>query len=166
MLSLKIRLLICFSVLAVVSLLAWIYFTPKQVENPAATPVQTPDRETPVPDPRFERAAHNDKLQAETDALLPLFDRMPSVPIYVKDEPMLKAGTNTDKGAAYAFCDAPNSPLIFMKKIFYEKASRKQLVNALKHELTHAWLCRKGLPSEGHDSRFRQKFTQVGGFGN
>lgn len=166
MFSLKIRLLICFFALAVGILFIWIYFAPKQIEKTAETPVQTPVRETVIPDSRFDRAAHNDKLQAEADALLPLFDNMPSVPIYIKDEPMLKAGTNTDTGAAYAFCDAPALPAIIMKKIFYEKANRKQLINALKHELTHTWLCRKQVKSAGHDARFRQKFKQVGGWGN
>ena len=162
MLSFKVRLLI----LVIGISFVWSCSQWKQTEKPVEVPVQTKPEKTPVADPRLEGAERDTKLQAETDALLPLFDRMPSVPIYVKDEPKLKAGTNTEKGAAYAFCDAPNSPIIFMKKGFYQKANRKQLINALKHELTHAWLCRKGLPSEGHDAKFRQKFKKVGGFGN
>jgi hypothetical protein len=108
---------------------------------------------------------HDDNLQAEADALLPLFDNMPPVPVYLKDEPFLKTGTNTEKGAAYTHCYSRELPTIFVKKIFYQKTNRKQLVNLLKHELTHAWLCRQQLMS-GHDANFRKKFKQVGGFGN
>jgi hypothetical protein len=111
---------------------------------------------------RFERDA---KLQAETDALLPLFDKMPPVPVYLKDEPILKSGANTERGLAYTDCYGQARPAIFVKKIFYQKNNRKQLVNALKHELTHAWLCRQGIMS-GHDERFRRKFKEVGGIGN
>jgi len=109
---------------------------------------------------------HDDNLQAEADALLPLFDNMPRVPIFIKDDPMLTTGTNTERGAAYTYCYPREFPTIFVKKIFYQKANQKQLINALKHELTHAWLCRQGLMSVGHNEVFRQKFSQVGGFGN
>lgn len=105
-------------------------------------------------------------LQAAADALLSLFDNMPPVPVYLKDEPILKSGTNTERGAAYTQCSRQALPTIFVKKIFYQKTNRKQLVNLLKHELTHAWLCRQRAMSVGHDAAFREKFTQVGGFGN
>jgi hypothetical protein len=118
--------------------------------------------EAPVSGEEFER---DNQLQAESDALLPLFDAMPPVPIYLKDEPMLKTGTNTETGAAYTHCYGQEIPTIFVKKIFYQKANRKQLINLLKHEMTHAWLCRQRLMS-GHDDNFRRKFKQIGGFGN
>lgn len=105
------------------------------------------------------------KLQGETDALLSLFNNMPSVPIYIKDEPILKSGTNVEKGVAHTVCESKNNPIIYVKKIFYQKANRKQLVNILKHELTHAWFCRQGITAD-HDARFRKKFKEVGGFGN
>lgn len=111
---------------------------------------------------KFDR---DDKLQAETDALLALFDNMPPVPVYLTDEPILKKGTNTETGFAYTHCYGHDTPSIFVKKIFYRKNNQKQIVNALKHELTHAWLCRQGV-MWGHDERFRKKFRQVGGFGN
>lgn len=117
---------------------------------------------TAIPERKFDR---DEKLQAESDALLPLFDNMPSVPVYVNDDPILKSGTNTEKGVAYTNCDDHQYPSIFFKKNFYQKTNRKQLINILKHELTHAWLCRQRLMF-GHDARFRQKFSQVGGFGN
>ena len=105
------------------------------------------------------------KLQTETDALLPLFDNMPSVPVYLKDEPIAKGGTNVENGVAYNVCENRTNPTIFVKKSFYQTANRKQLVNILKHELTHAYFCRQGIQA-GHDARFSQKFKQVGGFGN
>jgi hypothetical protein len=131
---------------------------------PAVLPYRSPSvtEKTPVSAPEFERS---DKLQAASDALLTLFDRMPSVPIYLKDEPILKTGASTEKGVGYTHCDGGEIPSIFIKKAFYQKANQKQLVNILKHELTHAWLCRQRLMS-GHDERFREKFKQVGGFGN
>lgn len=115
-----------------------------------------------VPEEKFER---DEKLQAEADALLPLFDKMASVPVYVKDEAILKGGTNTEKGIAYTDCKDHKTPTIFVKKNFYRKTNRKQIVNMLKHELTHAWLCRQEI-MWGHDERFYKKFRQIGGFGN
>jgi hypothetical protein len=117
------------------------------------------------PSNNFKSFAQNDNLQAETDALLPLFDEMPPVPVFLRDEPVLKSGTSIESGVAYTNCENHDNPTIFIKKIFYEKTNRKQLVNILKHELTHAWLCRQNLMS-GHDERFQRKFTAVGGFGN
>jgi hypothetical protein len=107
----------------------------------------------------------NDKLQADANALIPLFDNMPPVSVYLKDEPIIKTGSNTERGVAYTQCEQHDNPTIFIKKDFYRKANRQQLVNILKHELTHAWLCRQRLMS-GHDERFRRKFAEVGGFGN
>lgn len=108
---------------------------------------------------------HDTKLQAESDALLPLFDRMPPVPVFLRDEPVIKTGTNTERGYAYTHCFGQKFPTIFVKKTFYQKNNRKQLINVLKHELTHAWLCRQQMMS-GHDARFYKKFAQVGGIGN
>jgi hypothetical protein len=120
-------------------------------------------KEAADPGDNFE---HDENLQAEADALLPLFDGMPKVPVYLKDEPILKSGTHTETGAAYTHCYPREFPNIFVKKIFYQKANRIQLVNALKHEMTHAWLCRRRQMSNGHGSLFRQKFSEAGGFGN
>ncbi|MGC2235884.1 MAG: hypothetical protein WA584_06965 [Pyrinomonadaceae bacterium] len=130
--------------------------------QPAAnvSPNQAVKKDAPVE--KFERDA---KLQAESDALLPLFDNMPPVPVYVNDEQIIKKGTNTEKGIAYTDCKDHRVPTIFVKKSFYTKTNRKQIVNMLKHELTHAWLCRQEI-MWGHDERFYKKFRQVGGFGN
>jgi hypothetical protein len=116
-----------------------------------------------VPVEKFER---DGKLQTDADALLPLFDKMPPVPVYLKDELIIKTGSNVEKGVAYTDCDKNVIPTIFFKKVFYRKANKKQLTNILKHELTHAWLCRQQLMSVGHGAMFQKKFKQVGGFGN
>jgi hypothetical protein len=126
--------------------------TPEQVSNLA---------KTPTPKPKGERIA---KLQRDADALLPLFDKMPSVPVYVVNEPIQKGETGADGGVAYNVCENKN-PTIYMKRAFYDKGNRKQIVNILKHELTHAYFCRQGVQT-GHDERFRKKFAEVGGFGN
>ena len=117
----------------------------------------------PIPDNKPER---DERLQTQADGLLHLFDRMPPVPVYLNDEAILKSGSNTEKGIAYTHCSNRESPSIIIKKSFYQKANQKQLINALKHELTHAWLCRQGLMSIGHGAPFRRKFEQIGGFGN
>ena len=116
---------------------------------------------TPSPKPKGER---NSKLQSDLDSLLPLFDKMRSVPIYLTNEPIQKGEEGKEGGVAYNVCERDN-PTIFMKRAFYDKGNRKQIVNILKHELTHAYFCRQGIQA-GHDARFREKFTQVGGFGN
>lgn len=143
-----------------------LYLLLKPSDAPPAEQVSTPplpqSTATPSPARNFER---NAKLQADTDALLPLFDKMPQVPVFLKDEVINKEGTNTQRGVAYTTCEQKNQPTIFVKKVFYEKANRKMLTNILKHELTHAWQCRQNF-TWGHDEKFRQKFKSVGGFGN
>lgn len=124
---------------------------------PLPTATVTPDAKR-----NFERSA---KLQTDADALLPLFGKMPQVPVFLKDEIVNKQGSSTERGVAYTACENKNQPTIFVKKVFFEKANRKQLINILKHELTHAYFCRQGA-QEGHDALFRKKFTEVGGFGN
>ncbi len=128
--------------------------TANVLPTPTAVKVETPQN--------FERSA---KLQTETDALLPLFGKMPQVPAFLKDEVINKEGSNTERGVAYTTCENKTQPTIFIKKVFYEKAPRKQITNILKHELTHAWQCRQSM-MWGHDERFRKKFKEVGGFGN
>lgn len=115
-----------------------------------------------TPDKKTEKDI---KLQAKSDSLLYLFDKMPSVPVYLVDEPIVRGGSNVEHGVAYTACENKNQPTIFVKKAFYEKRNEKQLVNILKHELVHAYFCRQGIQAE-HDERFRKKFKEVGGFGN
>jgi hypothetical protein len=105
------------------------------------------------------------KLQTQADSLLNLFGNMPSVPVFIKDEPILKTGTNTERGLGYTTCENKNVPVVYIKKVFYQKNNQKQIINILKHELTHAYFCRQGLQVD-HDERWRKKFESVGGFGN
>ena len=140
-----------------------LYWMLKPADQPLdAIVLPTPAIVKPEPKQDFERSA---KLQTETDALLPLFGKMPPVPAFLKDEIINKEGSSTERGVAYTACENKNQPTIFVKKVFFEKANKKQLVNILKHELTHAYFCRQGIQA-GHDAKFRKKFTEVGGIGN
>lgn len=131
-------------------------------ENLSRNPANTPSQNKT---PQSQKNVKTDnKLQQQTDALLHFFD-MQAVPVFINDEPVLKKGSETQKGVAYTKCESKN-PSIIMKRIFYEKANEKQLTNILKHELTHAWLCRKGMMATGHGKEFRDKFKQSGGIGN
>jgi hypothetical protein len=104
-----------------------------------APPVERFDAQTKAAN-KDERDA---KLQADADALLPLFGNMPPVPVYLSDEAIDRnSGSNTEKGIAYTHCFDHETPAIYVKKSFSQTTNRKQLTNALKHELTHAWLCR------------------------
>lgn len=105
------------------------------------------------------------RLQNRADSFLPLFDNMPPVTVYLTDSPILATGSSIERGVASTSCENPETPSIFIKKSFFEQTNEKQLANILKHELTHAWLCRQNLMS-GHDENFRRKFAEVGGFGN
>ena len=165
MFSFKIRLLIALLTFSFGILFIWFRLCPEPTETPLDAPLQPANRTAKV-DSRFEKAVRDEKLQAEADALLPLFDRMPPVPIYLKDAPILESGTNTETGNAYTFCDGNEVPLIFVKKIYYQKANRKRFTNTLKHELTHAWLCRQHLISVGHGELFQRKFRAIGGWGS
>ena len=126
-----------------------------------------PSRRTP---PEIKAAAAeilptDANLQAQADALLPLFDDMPPVKIYVSTAPIIKSGANIESGVAYTECEPGALPLIFVKQDFYQHTNQRQLTNILKHELTHAFFCRQKIAA-AHDARFRRKFTEVGGFGN
>jgi hypothetical protein len=146
--------------------LAWRVFTPSSFDDttPANShaPANVPAaEESPPPTKKFET---DPGLQSEADLILPLFDNMPAVPVYLTDEPLLKTGSEKEKGVAYTVCTHKN-PAIYVKKGFYRKRNQKQLINILKHEMTHAWFCRQGIQA-AHDERFRRKFKEVGGFGN
>ncbi len=119
----------------------------------------------PITEQEPQKGRSDPKLQRESDALLSLFENLPRVKVFVTDEPLEKAGSNVERGVAYTDCSMEKVPTIYVKNPFYSKANRKQLVNILKHELTHAWFCTQGIQT-GHDARFRKKFTEVGGFGN
>lgn len=118
-----------------------------------------------IENPDLRKGETDPKLQFQTNSLLPLFNNMPLVPTFITDEPIIKSGSETQKGVAYTTCVNKDNPTIYLKKVFYQKANQKQLTNILKHELVHAWFCRQGIQT-GHDERFRRKFKEVGGFGN
>lgn len=160
--------MICFAALLFLAGLSGCFLTTEKAENnqnvtnTVVSNKVIPANAIPPPSEKLERDA---RLQNTADTFLLLFDKMPQVPVYVKNEPIIKTGSDTQRGVAYTICESKNSPTIYVKKAFYEKANDKQLKNILKHELTHAWFCRQGIKT-GHDARFRKKFTQVGGFGN
>ncbi len=114
---------------------------------------------------QYNKVEKNIAMQKQADSLLNLFDNMSSVPVFVKDEPILRNGTNTERGLGYTTCENKNVPTIYIKKVFFQKNNQKQIINILKHELTHAYFCRQGF-QVGHDERWRKKFESVGGFGN
>ena len=145
------------------SIIVFAYLKPLNAPAIAQNPSNSePDLAKIETNKNFER---DNKLQTNTNELLALFDNMPHVSVYIKDEPIIKSGSNTERGVAYTNCTDNNNPTIIVKKSFYEKANQKQLINILKHELTHSWLCRQQMMF-GHDEMFRKKFKQVGGFGN
>jgi hypothetical protein len=134
--------------------------------KPDDTPISKLNPTTNKPNPIWNEKVEKDaKLQSRADLLLRLFDKMPQVPVFIKDEPILETGTNTERGLAYTICEPGDKPTIFIKKVFYLKKNEKQITNVLKHELTHAYFCRQGV-QVGHDDRWRKKFESIGGFGN
>jgi SprT-like family len=147
--------------------LIWQYVLPAsetaRVEVVANTVVNQVSANKPAPI-RNDEVEKDARLQTQADSLLNLFDNMPQVPVFLKDVPILKTGSEVERGLAYAICEN-KKPTIFIKKVFYQKNNQKQIVNILKHELTHAWFCRQDIKAE-HDARFRKKFESVGGFGN
>lgn len=93
------------------------------------------------------------KLQNYANSLLSThFDGMPSVPVYIKDQPIDDNGNSLARSLAYYSSATLNSikkrsktaGYIVIKKSFLEKANEKELDNVLKHELIHAWLDWKG----------------------
>ena len=134
--------------------------TSETVSIPAANAANTP-KSIPVKTPEQDL-----KLQAEADSYLNLFDNMPSVPVYLTNAAVSKSGGKVEKGVAYTTCESAARPEIWFKKDFALKTNPKQLTNIIKHELTHAWLCRQNEMGSGHGELFQKKFKSVGGFGN
>ena len=146
----------------VVFIMVFLYLKPNEMPSvPEPQPSETPK----VLDSKKKDYKRDLKLQGQTDRLVKLFGNMPLVPVYLTDEIIDKEGTNTERGVAHTTCSEKGKPEIFVKNVFYEKANQKQLINILKHELTHAWQCRQDL-TWGHDERFYKKFRSVGGIGN
>ncbi len=165
--SLKIRLLIGLLIFGAGLFIIRVYLPPPPTEKSLPEVLIHPIAQPAVSsDSRFDKVDHDANLQAEADGLLPLFDQMPSVPIYLKDDPILKSGTNIETGNAYTHCDGNKFPFIFVKKTYYRKVHRTRLINTLKHEMTHAWLCRQQMMSVGHGALFREKLARVGGWIN
>ncbi|MBK8811442.1 MAG: SprT-like domain-containing protein [Acidobacteria bacterium] len=145
---------------ASIVLLAGCAIKPVEVSNnPNANRATNVAKEEP------QKGWRDSKLQKESDALLPLFGKFPVVNVRVVDEPLQKSGSETERGVAYTNCSTDKIPTIYVKNAFYLRAPRPQLVNILKHELTHAWFCTQGIQT-GHDPRFQKKFKEIGGFGN
>ena len=71
----------------------------------------------------------DEKLQRQTDALVPLFGNFQSVPVFVVDEPVNHSKAGAEPGVAYADCDRKNVPTIYVKKEFYQKANSWLLGN-------------------------------------
>jgi hypothetical protein len=160
-------------ILAVVFSIKYIFFTSPEnnqteiVSNTNQT-LTNKNNNLPINKPASVQNAKVEKdvvLQKQADSLLNLFDNMPSVAVFIKDELILRNGTNTERGLGYTTCENKNNPTVYIKKVFYQKKNQKQITNFLKHELTHAYFCRQGLQVD-HDERWRKKFESVGGFGN
>ena len=144
----------------------YIYFAPKQTEIEQTNDINAINSVSIENKPPILPNHESDKaLQRQADALLPLFGKMLPVPIYVNDAQIIKNASNVESGVAYTECSTNRQPVIYFKKVFYQHTNQKQITNILKHELTHAFFCRQGIKA-GHDLRFRQKFKEVGGFGN
>lgn len=99
-------------------------------------------------------------LQKESDDLLYLFDKMPQVPIYIVDEPVINDGDETERASAYTLCENKDQPTILVKRVFYEKNKQKHIVAILRHELVHAWFCQQG-QRVGHDEPFKEKLKLI-----
>ncbi|MBS1796874.1 MAG: hypothetical protein JSS81_23815 [Acidobacteria bacterium] len=144
---------------ALAALFGVFVYSPNRPESEPAEAKNNPSR------PADSAVSSSDRLQSAADALLPLFDGMAKVSVYLVDRPIVPNGTNVERGVAFTICGPDAEPSIFVKRVFYETTNSKQLVNILKHELTHAYFCRRGIAA-GHDRSFREKFSAVGGFGN
>ena len=159
---LKIIILLCLLLGGIIILSLYLFKTepPETVSISAANVANTP-KIVPVKTPE-----QNLKLQNETDSYLKLFDNMPPVPVYLSNAPVNSSGGKVEKGVAYTTCESAARPEIWFKKDFALKTNQRQLTNIIKHELTHAWLCRQNEMASGHGELFQKKFKSVGGFGN
>ena len=87
--------------------------TSQNVENNSSN-IQNTIANKPIANVPKQNLDHDRKLQAEADSLLKLFNNMPQVPVYLKDEPIMKTGSETQRGLAYATCEPDRKPTIFI----------------------------------------------------
>jgi hypothetical protein len=93
-------------------------------------------------------------LQSQADSYLCLFDKMPSVPIRVVNEPIAK-----NKNVAYF---DPLRNVIFVKQEYLNRG--RGITDTLKHEMVHAWMQWKGMDrkaSRTHGPTFQAKLREV-----
>jgi hypothetical protein len=93
-------------------------------------------------------------LQSQADSYLYLFDNMPSVPIRIINEPIVK-------GENVAYFD-PLRNVIFVRQEYVNQG--QGLRKTLKHEMVHAWMHWKGMDwraSKNHGATFQAKFNKV-----
>ncbi|CAN5361506.1 hypothetical protein BH10ACI1_BH10ACI1_02750 [soil metagenome] len=91
-------------------------------------------------------------LQEMTDGFLYLFDDMPKVKVLLINEKI-----DNSRVAAYG-----GGGFIYVKHEHYRTAKYHQLVNTIKHELTHNWIYWKGIKMDDpHGEEFQSKLEQV-----
>jgi hypothetical protein len=148
----------------------------QQREGVAPPPPPEPDLDddyelAPPPPPEFddedgvavEQISEDEmRLQILANNLLPLFDNMPPVPVYIR--PAASEATFLKNPNAAAFHSTAGR--IVFKQEYYEanKENLQELGLLMKHELTHAWMHWKGYDpndSTKHGPIFNRKLAAV-----
>jgi hypothetical protein len=94
------------------------------------------------------------EIQQYADSQLHLFDNMPQVPVYLRDEPM------NEENPSAGYYD-PNNDYIVIKRVAYNQVRGGRFREIILHELTHAWVRRQGLDDGLHGPVFRKKLLEV-----
>ena len=114
-----------------------------------ATPTPTP---TATPKIDYETDA---KLQIQANSLLKLFGNMSQVSVYIKDEPIIKSGSDTQKGVAYAICVTNKQSDYFPQKNLLSKGKSESISQYFKTRT-----CSRLVLSAGASGRTRCAFPQ------
>jgi heme/copper-type cytochrome/quinol oxidase subunit 4 len=97
-------------------------------------------------------------LQSLANSMRPLFDGMPPVKVKVEFDPFFV------KSGAIAFW-REGAGTMYVRPDYFKKVTFDEMVDVLKHELTHAWVEWKGLSTnenEGHNEAFIRKAITLG----
>ena len=124
----KAKIIIVFSVIfaviflfLVVAIFRWGFFSTPPPEPPQtnSNPEINKTPKVKTGPSQIKKGETDPQLQDQINSLLPLFDKMPVVPIFLTDEPILKSGSETQKGVGYTICNTKDNPTIYLKKDFF-----------------------------------------------
>lgn len=107
---------------------------------------------------------YEEAMQGIADNAVRRFDQMPKIKVHLKEDHRFYDRHGQLHALAFYTRDASSKPVIFVNPGYTNRASYKQMVDTVLHELTHAWVDWRNLPDvpHGHGESFLRKAIDLG----